>query len=207
MQRAKRIISQIVEAPQPAIPAKQVASLTKQPAAIHRSVQRTNSVLSQDFLDYIKKVENGNKAGFKNGRWYPHKDPSGGYNVGYGHHFQDESTYAKVLKNGLSDQEVEDLLVQDILSAQKSVHDYIKKRYKVNLALTPQQEQMLIDYVFNIGSLNSFPEMVDAVLRSDKEKMKREYKRFGVINGKRKELTGRNTMFSNKFLAQAESLA
>jgi hypothetical protein len=37
--------------------------------------------------------------------------------------------------------------------------------------------------------------------------MKREYKRFGVINGKRKELTGRNTMFSNKFLAQAESLA
>ncbi len=207
MQRAKRIISQIVEAPQPAIPAKQVASLTKQPAAIHRSVQRANPVLSQDFLDYIKKAENGNNVGLKNGRWYPHKDPSGGYNVGYGHHFQDENTYLKALKNGLSNQEVEDLLVQDILAAQKGVHDYIKKRYKVNLALTPQQEQMLIDYVFNIGSLDSFPEMTDAVLRSDKGKMKREYKRTGVVNGKRKELTGRNVMFANKFLAQAESLA
>jgi len=49
--------------------------------------------------------------------------------------------------------------------------------------------------------------MVDAVLRSDKDKMKQEYKRTAVLNGKKKELTGRNTAFAQKFLASNESLA
>ncbi len=66
---------------------------------------------------------------------------------------------------------------------------------------------MLIDYVFNIGSLDGFPKMVDAVIRSNKDIMNKEYKRTGIIRGKKQELTGRNTMFANKFLAQAESIA
>ena len=207
MQRAKQIISQIVEAPQPATPVKQVARLTQQPAAIHQSFQRTNQVLSQDFVDYLKTVENGSKVGYKNGKWFPHADPSGGYNIGYGHHLQSTEEYNQLVKTGLSNDQVNDLLAKDVFSAQKTVDDYIQRRYKVKLHLEPKQYQMLIDYVFNIGNLDGFPKMVDAVIRSDKDGMNKEYKRTGIIRGKKKELTGRNTMFANKFLAQAESIA
>lgn len=164
-------------------------------------------MLSQDFVDYLKTVENGSKAGYKNGRWFPHADPSGGYNIGYGHHLQSTEEYNQLVKTGLSNDQVNDLLAKDVFSAQKTVDDYIQRRYKVKLHLEPKQYQMLIDYVFNIGNLGGFPKMVDAVIRSDKDGMNKEYKRTGVIRGKKKELTGRNTMFANKFLAQAESIA
>lgn len=200
MQRAKRIIDQITEAPV-------AAALPAQPPAIHQTVQKSDPILSKDFIDYLKAVENRGKVGFKNGRWFPHKDPSGGFNVGYGHHLQSDEEYNRIAKTGLTDQQVEQLLAQDILNAKKKVDDYIRKKYKVNLRLTPDQYHMLIDYVFNLGGLESFPKMVDAVLRSDKSKMKQEYKRTAVLNGKKKELTGRNTAFAQKFLASNESLA
>ena len=69
------------------------------------------------------------------------------------------------------------------------------------------QYQMLIDYIFNIGNLEGFPKMADAVVRSNLAAMKKEYKRTGIVRGKRKELTARNTEFANKFLAQSESIA
>ena len=200
MQRAKRIIDQITEAPV-------AAALPAQPPAIHQTVQKSDPVLSKDFINYLKAVENRGKAGFKNGRWFPHNDPSGGFNVGYGHHLQSDEEYRRIAKSGLTDQQVEQLLAQDILDAKKKVDDYIRKKYKVNLRLTPDQYHMLIDYVFNLGGLESFPKMVDAVLRSDKDKMKQEYKRTAVLNGKKKELTGRNTAFAQQFLASNESLA
>jgi len=190
MQRAKRFIDKVIEA-QPALP--------PTPPAIHQTVQKTSPVVTQDFIDYLKKVENGNNVGLKSGRWYPHKDPSGGFNIGYGHHLS-QAEYLNFSKTGATDKQVNDLLVQDIHNAKQKVDDYIRKHYKVNLQLTPKQYQMLIDYVFNIGGLGSFPKMVDAVLRSDRGTMKKEYKRSAVINGKRQELTGRNQAYAQKFL-------
>ena len=206
MQRVKKVIDQIVEAPQPALPAKQAVRPHVTPPAIQRAAQPSSSFITQDYLDYIKTAENRSRVGFEKGRWYPHKDPSGGWNVGYGHHLTD-SEYQSISKYGLSNQEVENFLIQDLMAAHRKVHDYITKKYGVKLHLTPKQDQMLVDYVFNLGSLSSFPKMVDAIVRSDREKMGKEYKRSAVINGKRKEITGRNTQFANKFLSQAESLA
>ena len=128
--------------------------------------------------------------------------PSKGINVGYGHQLAPQEV-ERINKQGMTTQEVEALLAQDLVAAREKVYSYIRKKYKVNLQLTPQQEQMLIDYAFNLGSLQAFPLMVDAVLQHDKEGMKREYKRSGVISGKRQELTKRNNAFA-KFSGIAE---
>jgi GH24 family phage-related lysozyme (muramidase) len=208
MQRAKKFIDQVVEAqPEPIVLAKAVQRPAAERPAIHKTAPKTDPVLSQDFIDYLKRVENREKAGFKNGRWFPHSDPSGGYNVGYGHHIQSNAEYNQLLKTGLSDAQVMDLLTQDILDAKEKVDEYVKKRYGVRLYLEPKQYQMLIDYIFNIGNLEGFPKMADAVVRSNLAAMKKEYKRTGIVRGKRKELTARNTEFANKFLAQSESIA
>lgn len=161
-------------------------------------------VITPEFLSYIRGVENQQKVGWDKTRklWFPHKDPSGGFNIGYGHHFQSDEDYQRYKVHGLSNDGVEKLLVQDILAARKVIHQYIQRRYKVNLQLTPKQEQMLIDYVFNSGGLDKFPKMVDAVLRSDNEKMHKEYKRFATIGGQQRELAGRNQQFVANFMRE-----
>ncbi len=205
MQRVKQVIDRLVEGP--AIQATPPPAQIRQPAAIVRSAEpQANSLVTTDFLNYIKKAENPNFVGWDKTRkrWYPHKDPSGGFNIGYGHHFQTNEEYQKYAKQGMSNEEVEKLLVDDILKAKKVVQQYIQRRYKVNLQLSLKQEQMLVDYVFNMGGLDKFPKMVDAVLRSDKEKMRKEYKRYAKIGGEVKEIKGRNDQFAAAFMRESE---
>ena len=207
MQRAKQVIDRLVEAPalqqaNPALP----ANARVQQAIVRQAEPKTGGVVTPEFLGYIRGVENPQRVGWDKTRklWFPHKDPSGGFNIGYGHHFQSMEDYQRYKTSGMSNEGVEKLLVQDILAARKVIQKYIQRRYKVNLQLTPHQEQMLIDYVFNSGGLEKFPKMVDAVLRSDKEKMRKEYKRFAKIGGQKKELAGRNQQFASNFMRESQ---
>jgi 8-oxo-dGTP diphosphatase len=166
------------------------------PPTIHRSIE----VIDKDFVNYIKKVENGSKVGFKNGTWTPHQSPEGGNpTVGYGHKIQKGE---EGMLKGISDKQAEDLLVQDLLKAKHQVHDDIQHMFSgVKLQLAPQQEQMLIDFAFNLGNIRGFPKFVRAVLDKDWNTVKREYKRtYKNSAGERKEL-GRNKDFAQKFLS------
>jgi len=67
--------------------------------------------------------------------------------------------------------------------------------------LNDNQEEMLIDFVFNLGTLKKFPKFTEAVFKKDWETAKKEYKRsYSDDKGTRHELIGRNTTFFNKFL-------
>ena len=120
MQRAKQVIDRLVEAPN--LQAKPVYPQVKvQPAIVRQAEPATNSFVTPEFLGYIRNVENPQRIGWDKTRklWFPHKDPSGGFNIGYGHHLQSDEEYRRYKAEGLSNEEVEKLLVQDIIAAKK----------------------------------------------------------------------------------------
>lgn len=163
-------------------------------SAIH---QPANVSFSKEFIEYIKRVENGNKVGYKNGKWYPHKSYEGGLpTIGYGHKIQSTVELEKY-KNGVNDAVIDGLLKSDLTQASKIVDDFIHKKYKVNLMLTPIQREMLVDYAFNLGSLSGFTKFVDAVLKNNKLAMKSNYKRYAGGT----ELHDRNAQFLKKYLS------
>lgn len=173
-----------------------MATNTPPPPVAHIQPASTN-VFSSEFVNYMKMAENGAKKGFdtKTNMWYPHKSVEGGLpTIAYGHKIKNKHEL-KILKKGISDSTAQTLLHQDLEKAKKNVNSYIQRVYKVNLILTPKQEQMLIDFAFNLGGLDQFPKFTDAVLRDDVEKMKKEYKRYS--DG---EELGRNQLFFNTFL-------
>lgn len=170
------------------------------PAAIHQQAQ----VIDKEFINYIKKVENGARIGFKNGKFMPTIDPGGGKPcIGYGHNIVKGEE--KLLK-GISEKQAEDLLIQDLLKARKQVHDDIKGMFGgARINMSSQQEQMLIDFAFNLGTIKGYPKFVRAVLNKDWDTVKQEFKRtYKDASGKRKELTQRNSEFSRKFLSAAD---
>jgi len=160
---------------------------TDQPS-ITQSVQKSVG----SFIDYIKKVENQGKAGYNAEKklWFPHASFEGGSDtIGYGHKIQKGEDFSK----GITDAQAEDLLKKDLAAAKQKVY-----RELGNIKLTPQQEEMFIDFVFHMGTLSKFPKFTQAALKNDLEGMKAQYKRYA--GGK--ELKGRNSEFLKRFLAE-----
>ncbi len=163
------------------------AKMSTQPA-ITQSVQKSVG----SFIDYIKKVENQGKVGYNTEKklWFPHKSFEGGSDtIGYGHKIQKGEDYSK----GITNAQAEDLLKQDLAKAKQQVYKELG-----GVKLTPQQEEMFIDFVFNMGTLKKFPKFTEFALKNDLEGMKSQYKRYA--GGK--ELKGRNTEFLKRFLAE-----
>ena len=144
------------------------------------------------FTDYIKKVENQGKVGYNVEKklWFPHKSFEGGSDtIGYGHKIQKGEDFSK----GITDAQAESLLNTDLAKAKQQVYKELG-----GVKLTPQQEEMFVDFVFNMGTLNKFPKFTEFALKNDLEGMKSQYKRYA--GGK--ELKGRNSEFLKRFLAE-----
>ena len=162
-----------------------------QPPAIHVQHQE----FSPDFVGYMKDVENSIHKGFdkKKQLWFPYKDASG-WHIAYGHKLEkNEIVY---YKKGINQNDADKLLTHDLRLAKIRVHDYVKETYKVDIMLSKKQEEMLMDFAFNLGGLDKFPKFVDAVLRNKTDVIKKEY----IRNFAGKELVGRNQAFFNRFL-------
>ena len=156
--------------------------------AITQSVKKSVG----SFTDYIKKVENQGKVGYNAEKklWFPHKSFEGGSDtIGYGHKIQKGEDFSK----GITDAQAESLLNTDLAKAKQQVYKELG-----GVKLTPQQEEMFVDFVFNMGTLNKFPKFTEFALKNDLEGMKSQYKRYA--GGK--ELKGRNSEFLKRFLAE-----
>lgn len=162
-------------------------------------VQSAHS-FSKEFVEYMKSVENLNRVGFKDGKWYPHASFEGGLpTIGYGHKIKDKSEL-KRLRNGLSDGAVERMFLADLASARRKAYVDIKNMVGVQIPLDAKQEEILTDYTFSMGTLKAFPKFVRAVLDKDWATASKEYKRAGAG----KELA-RNKVFFNRYLKEASS--
>ena len=160
---------------------------TDQPS-VTQSVQKS----SGSFTDYIKKVENQGKVGYdvQKKLWFPHKSFEGGSDtIGYGHKIQKGEDFSK----GITDAQAEELLKKDLAKAKDQVHKELG-----GIKLTPKQEEMFIDFVFNMGTLKKFPKFTEFALKNDLGGMRDQYKRYA--GGK--ELKGRNNEFLKRFLSE-----
>jgi 8-oxo-dGTP pyrophosphatase MutT (NUDIX family)/GH24 family phage-related lysozyme (muramidase) len=168
------------------------------PNAIH---QPASHGIDKEFINYIKKVENGIKIGFRNGMWHPHKDPGGGkMAIAYGHNIQKGEEW---MLKGITDKQAEEILIKDLLVARKQVYRDIEHMFKVKIALDSRQEQMLMDFAYNLGNIRTYPKFVRAVLNKDWNEAKKHYKRtYKDSSGKHRPMS-RNKEFADKFLSPA----
>jgi 8-oxo-dGTP diphosphatase len=169
-------------------------SMDTAPSAIVQSAP----TFSKEFVDYMKSVENLNRVGFKGGKWYPHASVEGGLpTIGYGHKIKDKFELER-FQRGLSDGAVERMFLADLASAKRKAYIEIKNMFGVQVPLDARQEEILVDYTFNLGTLKGFPKLVKAVLNKDWATVSKEYKR----SAGGKEL-GRNKAFSNRYLKES----
>lgn len=164
------------------------------PPAIHQSYEHQ---FSGDFLEYIKNVENGVRKGYnaKTDRWSVIGDPNGRDQIiGYGHKLRPGDNFSK----GISEADAIRLLNQDLNIARDKARKEVDASYGLGLfaQLPLKSQEMLTDFVYNLGSLRSFPKFTRAVLTNDVATMNLEYKRF--TNGR--ELEGRNREFQARYL-------
>jgi GH24 family phage-related lysozyme (muramidase) len=169
----------------------------KQPPAIVSYQQYHNSQfqLTSDFINYIKSVENGIKAGFKHGNWYPHKSVEGGTDtIAYGHKLHPGDNYSR----GITDAQATELLKKDIMSAAKRAEQIINFKFGKGAweRLDNTKKEMLIDFAFN-GVLAKFPRFLNGVVTGDDNEVKTQYIRY--VNGQ--EMTGRNQAFAKRYLS------
>jgi len=163
----------------------------------------SNYSISQEFVNFIRSLENADKLGYDKNKslWIPNPSAEGGMpTIAYGHKIKNKAELENYQK-GISDRDALKLLVADLNIANKRVHEYIKKKYNVSLTLNQRQEEMLTEFAFNLGGLDKFPKFVDAVLRNNVEGMRKEYKRnYTSSTGERKSLDRRNQLFFDRFL-------
>ena len=137
---------------------------------------------SDQFIEYLKYVENGSKVGWDEDQqlWFPHASPEGGNDtIAYGHKLRDAEV--DQANKGLTDNEVEELLVEDIEYATDGARTILSTHFNEDFdSLSQNSQEMLIDFAYNLGSygLKSFPKFVGAVCNNDIDTMCAEYKRY-----------------------------
>lgn len=165
------------------------------PPAVH---QIHHHEFAGDFVDYIRKVENGVRKGFdsRTQKWYQIQDPGDGHTlIAYGHKVIRGENFSK----GITEDQALKLLRHDLEIAQQRARKELASTYGIGIfeQLSPRAKEMLTDFVFNLGSLRSFPKFTRAVLTDDFPTILREYRRF---SGGR-ELGDRNRQFYNRYLS------
>lgn len=151
--------------------------------------------------------ENPKKKGFdtETQLWQPIESPEGGTpSVGYGAKLTEKEYESGTIKigdkqvnwrEGLTDEEVEMIHMQDIKLSQSKAKTYVDNTYGAGVFDSlPQLSQMLAtDYAYNTGNLSDWPKFTQALISGDVEGMKKEYVRtWENQEGERVPLKSRN---------------
>lgn len=157
--------------------------------------------MSDDFLEWMMYRENAPLASTGLEQYILHNSPEGGTDtIGYGHKlsYQEEATQSV---NGtalelLIEEDCERILACDVASAMNQVESTTD-------LLDQRRMEMLTDFVFNLGSLDSFPKFVEAVIEDDVDTQRKEYKRYYTnVDGKVFPLAERNAAFYARYLSE-----
>ena len=158
-----------------------------------------SSVLTDNFVQYMKDVENRN---FSSGPVHDSRE-GGSPTYAYGHKLTEtEKAQGKIYNIPLSEineENSEKILVQDL----KKANDILLKTYGENyINLDPRRKQMLIDFQFNVRNFkneNVFPNFKKALFSNDDQGMIAEHKRgFYSSEEDRKNKTNFKTLSRNK---------
>jgi GH24 family phage-related lysozyme (muramidase) len=149
------------------------------------------SSFSPDFIEFIKRLETEPASVYK----AKSSAEGGTKTIGYGHKLQPGANLDQI-----SAKDAERRLIQDLEHARSKVYSYIKKKHAINIMLDRKQEEMLTEFVFNLGGLEKFPKFTDAVLRKDWPRASGEFRRFyQTPDGQKRELKLRNRLFAERY--------
>ena len=123
------------------------------------SAQHTEGATIPD--TFLKKLENRELEGFKNGVWIPHKSPEGGTpTLGWGHKITKEEKRRGTIKigdqfvnfkKGMAPQQVNQLYEQDTATARSVARNSLKKGLG---SFKPHELQSLTSLIYNVGKGN-----------------------------------------------------
>lgn len=165
-----------------------------QPVEISHSNQQ---MFDAGFIEYVKQAENGIRKGYnkKTDRWLPYRDTKHRNAIAYGHSIVKSENYTR----GITEAQAITLLLHDLQVARIRAKSEVDSAYFDGAfnSLSPKAQEMLTDFTYNLGTLESFPKFVRAVMVDDFPTILREYKRYS--NGK--ELKDRNKRFFDRYLS------
>ena len=156
----------------------------------YRSLPKNDTDINE-FVDELWANENPNNAGLKNGKYYPHKSPEGGKpTIGPGFKLDSGShgISAKTANRGMTktrlDQEARKIGKQHL----KAVDQFINYGQTTNPAdtVSPQIKMGLMDLRHQVGPLNEWGNLRQAVLNGDLEGIRKESTVTWNDNGKTK---------------------
>ena len=149
--------------------------------------------LSDDFIDFMRRVEGGEEHRGEDGLWRPYKtDGAGKWTIGRGH-LINGGLSPEGFDNGLTDEEVEQLFQDDLDDAIDTSRRVVGPRSFDHLPT--RYRQLLTDFAFNLGPrfADEFPKMTRAVLAGQDDRVLAEVGRFRTLpSGEKRPLEDRN---------------
>ena len=144
----------------------------------YRSLPKNDPDINE-FVDELWANENPNNAGLKNGKYYPHKSPEGGkptigpgFKLDSGSHGISTKTANRGMTKTRLDQEARKIGKQHL----KAVDQFINYGQTTNPAdtVSPQIKMGLMDLRHQVGPLNEWGNLRQAVLNGDLEGIRKE---------------------------------
>lgn len=145
----------------------------------------------EEVVNHIKKAEGtsesqavlkrrllGGKVGpsFKNGKFYPYRDSTGHFTIGYGHYLGKSDKEAVKYRNGISKRQAHNLLLGDM---ERTMNDFVLLlQRKRAVDLTVEQQRILYEMAYTMGcdKLAKFNKLWKSVENSNAHKFKKEIK-------------------------------
>ena len=147
-------------------------------AEYQRSKPKEDPSIDQ-FVDDLWENENPNNTGYRNGKYYPHKSPEGGamtigpgFKIGSGSHRITKKQAERGMTKARLNQEARYIGKQHL----NAVDQFINYGQTSNTAdtVSPQIKMGLMDLRHQVGPLNTWHGLRDAVLSGDLDKIKKE---------------------------------
>ena len=132
-----------------------------------------------EFVDDLWENENPNNVGYRNGKYYPHKSPEGGkatigpgFKLGSGQHNITEREAKRGITKSRLNQEARRISKQHL----DAVDQFLNYGQTTNPAdtVSPQIKMGLMDLRHQVGPLNEWGNLRQAVLEGDLDKIKKE---------------------------------
>lgn len=156
----------------------------------YRSLPKNDPDINE-FVDELWANENPNNAGLKNGKYYPHKSPEGGkptigpgFKIGSGSHRITKKQAERGMTKARLNQEARYIGKQHL----NAVDQFINYGQTTNPAdtVSPQIKMGLMDLRHQVGPLNEWGNLRQAVLNGDLEGIRKESTVTWKDNGKTK---------------------
>lgn len=145
----------------------------------------------EEILTHIKKAEGtsesqsvlkrrllGGKVGpsFKNGKFYPYRDSTGNFTIGYGHYIGKSDKDAAKYRNGITKGQAHNLLIEDMKRTRDDFILLLKRKRAIDLTFDQQRVLYEMAYTMGTDKLAKFNKLWKSVENSNSRKFKKEIK-------------------------------